>query len=86
MDWALTVQEAQNQLEANSRRADTRRGAQRNVNVCACLSPRHKSRSLSVVAVGTDELADFWIESGKIWFSRNVCGETELSQRARAGL
>lgn len=42
MDWALTAQEALNQLEANCRRADTRWGPQRNVNVCACLSPKHE--------------------------------------------
>lgn len=84
MGWALTVQEPQNQLGANPRRADARWRAQRSVNVCAyLLLNQRKSCGLSVKAVRTDGLADLWIESEQNPCSRSVGKET---QRARAGL
>lgn len=62
-------------------------GAQRSVNVCACLLPKHrKFHSLSVEAIRSDGLADLWIESAQNLCSRSMGKGTELSRCACAVL
>lgn len=76
--WAVAVQEAQNQLGANPRRADAKGGAPRSVTVCSCLGPRHTEPLRSVEPVRTEGPADLWIESEQSLCSRSMDKEIEL--------